>query len=138
MTEVLPDWVLATDPSSVNWESLEVQAAYSSPGYSIGEKSTDYVAIHHMNARAKAFWLPKFLNYIVERAPRFSYHFEVFLWCLSDNNFHSEMMKVLSADDVVNVNNFLDWLGRQSDFFENATSRQLQLKKATQMWIIQH
>jgi hypothetical protein len=122
----------ANDPAS--WEVKAVVEKFSKHDASIGEENTDYVALGYMSAQGAAYWLPRFLTYLMADAPEDSFHFDSMLTKLSNNSWSLAVMADMPDTDVARVQAFLTWLADSIIMREAPALRQAEYDHATEIW----
>lgn len=129
----LPTDILRPQPQ-FNLEAQQVAEKYSNISRQIGEGNIDHVALDYMNDEARAFWLPRFLEYVMTDAPSDSYHLEYLLFKLEDVEFSHPLLLALDPSEKHLVRHYLIWLQTESGFLDGSNSRRDSWLSATKLW----
>lgn len=130
----VPKFVLAPGLSVIDYEASDVQTLYSNGGYSIQEESTDYVALNYMNEAAIRYWMPRFVDYVINRAPRHSLHCDILLGKFASEDFYRILTEPVDPTLVEAASSFLAWFRNQRELVEGSDMRQRLLATALKMW----
>ncbi|MGJ5082427.1 hypothetical protein [Bradyrhizobium sp. HKCCYLS3013] len=110
-------------------ESQQVQQKYSNPRAEIGEHSLDYVLLIYLNPEALLFWMPKLFDYLKTRAPRDTFHYDVVMMKLANQQFSEELRAVASDCEREMICQFLIWMAENIELSpSDLTEHQLALK----------